>query len=166
MESTKKTIALRLKEWGKRCFLLMWIPFTTLMIGLLTMPTGRHGGGSLADLPPLVYYSLIPLAVFFVGTFFFFTASMVVSNIQRRQLVKSGHRAVAVIKRIVDTRTTVNHQPLVGFELLVQPHGVPPFAAYAEQLVSRLSVHQFQVGKMVDVLYHPRTQAVVIVGLA
>jgi len=166
MKVRKKTLAMRLKVWGKYCFILMWIPFITLMIGIITMPTGKQGSVSFAEIPALVYYSLFPMGLFFIGTFFFFIASMVVGNFQHRRLLKNGKPAHAVIQKIVDTRTTVNDHPLVGFELVVHPADTNTFSAYAEQLVSRLSVQDFQPGRMVDVRYNPRTQAVVIVGLA
>ena len=53
---------------------------------------------------------------------------------------------------------------MVGFELEVMPKNAPKFTATTEQLISRLSIHEFQVGKKVLVAYDSESHEATIIG--
>ncbi|RPI23372.1 MAG: hypothetical protein EHM70_22595 [Chloroflexota bacterium] len=69
--------------------------------------------------------------------------------------VKNGVTATATITRMWDTGTTINDNPLAGFELQVMPPNGAPFTAETKQMVNRLQVGYFQPGQTVTVSYNP-----------
>lgn len=150
-----------LRKMAWRCFAFMWIPFITLFIGMWGMPEGSY---SFAELPELAQYSIVALAIFFALTFIFFFGTVITSQATTPQLLKYCKKAPAKIIDIYETGTTVNNSYMVGFKLEVMPRHAPKFTATTEQLISRLQVHKFEVGKKVLVNYDPKTHNTVIVG--
>ena len=150
-----------LRKMGWRCFALMWIPFTTLFVGLWGMPDGSYG---FDELPELSEYSLIAIIILFAFTFIFFISSVVTSFKNNNKLLKNGIEAQAKIKRIYETGTTVNNSYLVGFDLEVMPKNAPKFNTSIEQLISRLRIHEFEEGNDVLVAYDPETHEATIIG--
>ncbi|MCC5942351.1 MAG: hypothetical protein JJU37_12500 [Balneolaceae bacterium] len=150
----------KLRKFGWICFGLMWIPFTTLMIGVLQLPPGEYG---LNEMPALAMYSLIPLSVLFILTFALIFGSLFASSIQNARIRKNGKPGRAKIVELYETGTTINHQPVVGFQLEVRSEYGELFQATTEQLISRFSITQYQPGAEVEVKYDPDTKRVVIV---
>jgi hypothetical protein len=139
----------------------MWIPFITLFIGMWGMPEGSY---DFDELPELTQYSLVALGILFVLTFIFFIGSIVTSQKSKNNLLKNGKEAPAKIINVYETGTTVNNSYMVGFELEVMPKNAPKFITTAEQLVPRLRIHEFEVGKRVLVAYDPETFEATIIG--
>jgi len=80
--------------------------------------------------------------------------------------VDKGVSAPATILRIWDTGTTINENPLVGFQLQVTPEYGEPFQAECKQMVSRLEVGNVQPGGSVTVSYDPKNpKKIKITGL-
>lgn len=150
-----------LRKMGWRCFALMWIPFITLFVGMWGMPEGSY---DFDELPELTQYSLVALVILFTLTFTFFIGSVVTSSTSKKKLLKNGKEAPAKILNIYETGTTVNNSYMVGFELEVMPKHAPKFSTTTEQLVSRLRIHEFEVGKNVLVAYDPKTFEATIIG--
>ncbi|MDC8001580.1 hypothetical protein POV26_11065 [Aequorivita todarodis] len=150
-----------LRKMGWLCFALMWIPFITLFIGMWGMPDGSY---DFDEIPTLTQYSLVALGILFALTFIFFIGSVVSSRSTKNKLLKSGKEAPAEITRVYETGTTVNNSYMVGFELKVMPKHAPHFSTTTEQLISRLDIHEFQVGKKVLVAYDPESHEATIIG--
>jgi hypothetical protein len=53
---------------------------------------------------------------------------------------------------------------MVGFDLEVMPKNAVKFNTTIEQLISRLRIHEFEVGNKVLVAYDPETQDAIILG--
>ena len=62
---------------------------------------------------------------------------------------------LATIAAIHDTGITINNDPVVDFDLDVQPAGGKPFRSAARSLVSRLAVPRIQPGRTLPVKYDP-----------
>jgi hypothetical protein len=78
---------------------------------------------------------------------------------QTRELQERGVATEARIVRIWDSGMTLNHDPVVWFELVVQPDGQPPYTATTKSPISRLDVPRFQPGARVPVRYDPADPA-------
>ena len=141
-------------------FGLMWIPFIGIFIGMIGMPEGSY---DFAELPAITRYSLIAVGFFFAGTFLFLFGGMFFGMFRSNVVLKTGKDAVAEIISTWDTGTTINENPVVGFELHVTPDDFPEFTARTEKLISRLRIMDYQVGKAVNVKYDPETEEVAIV---
>lgn len=66
-----------------------------------------------------------------------------------------GRPATARIVRLIDTGTTINHDPVVEFVLDVNPPEGEAYAARSKALVSRLDIPQVQPGRIVPVKVDP-----------
>lgn len=141
-------------------FGIMWVPFFTMFIGMIGMPSGSY---EFSEVPALTRYSLIAVGVFGGGAFLFIFGGMFWQIFRASRVMKGGKQAPAEILDTWDTGTTVNNNPLMGFELLVQPKDYPEFTARTEKLVSRLRVHDYRAGKMLKVKYDPETEEVAII---
>ena len=71
------------------------------------------------------------------------------------QIRATGSPAKAVVLRIWETGTRVNHSPVVGFELEVRADGLPSWRAETKALVSILAIPRIQPGMEIDVFYDP-----------
>jgi hypothetical protein len=69
--------------------------------------------------------------------------------------VQNGVSASATIQSYWDTGTTINDNPLVGFQLQITPPGGQPFLAECKQMISRLDVGSLRPGAPVTVSYDP-----------
>jgi hypothetical protein len=76
-----------------------------------------------------------------------------------------GTPATGTIVRLVDTRTTINDDPLVEFVLRVVPAEGEAYEARARALISRLDVPQFQPGRVVPVRYDPKDRSRIALDL-
>ena len=94
----------------------------------------------------------------FVGRF---TGENVSSQIRAK-----GSPAKAVVLKIWETGTRVNHSPVVGFELEVRADGLPPWRAKTKALVSILAIPRIQPGMEIDVFYDPGDPRRVAIDLA
>jgi hypothetical protein len=65
--------------------------------------------------------------------------------------VQNGINTPATVLRIWDTGTTVNKNPLVGFQLEVMPPGGQTFQVECQKMISRLDMGSFNVGTQVTV---------------
>ncbi len=98
-----------------------------------------------------------------LGTIVFFAVLSIVITIAAfawmRNLgaggVKNGVTASGTILRTWDTGTTVNEDPVVGFELEVRPANEAAFRVEMKQLVSRIQIGAFLPGMPVEVMYDP-----------
>jgi len=150
----------KIRKLGWLCFGLMWIPFSVLMFSMFQMPAGEYGW---EELPALARFSLIPLGVLFALTFLLIFGSMLAGSIQNARIRKNGRPGKAKIVALYETGTTINHQPVVGFELEVRSEYGEIFQAKTEQLITRLNIPAYQPGTEVNVKYDPDTRKVVIV---
>lgn len=150
-----------LRKMGWRCFAIMWVPFITLFVGMWDMPEGSY---DFDEIPKLTQYSIIALSILFALTFIFFIGSIVISQKSKNNLLKKGKEAPAKIIRVYETGTTVNNSYMVGFDLEVMPKNAVKFNTTIEQLISRLRIHEFEVGNKVLVAYDPETQDAIILG--
>ena len=71
-------------------------------------------------------------------------------------ILATGKPATATIVGISDTGVTINQNPVVAFDLEVQPDNAAPFRAHTKALVSRLDVPQIQPGRKVPVKFDPK----------
>lgn len=152
-----------MRRWGWRAFGLMWIPFTTLMISMLSMPEGSYAW---SDLPALTRYSLVGVGFFFTATFVLLIGATLVGAGANRHVLSTGRSAEATIVGLQDTGTTINQNPLVRLVLDVKPLDRPAFRAETEEIIPRLRVPQFQPGAVVQIKYDPESQAVALVDTA
>jgi hypothetical protein len=156
-----KNLPKQLRRWGWISFSIMWLPFTTLMVAMMGMPSGEYAW---AELPLLARASLL------IGGFFTLTSTIllvgapIAGAVINQRIISSGRLATAKILSIADTGTTINRDPLVLFLLEVQAVDRPAFQAETEKLVSRLEIPQIQPGSLVEVKYDPESLAVAILG--
>jgi hypothetical protein len=156
-----KNLPKQLRRWGWISFSIMWLPFTTLMVAMMGMPSGEYAW---AELPLLARASLL------IGGFFTLTSTIllvgapIAGAVINQRIISSGRLATAKILSIADTGTTINRDPLVRFLLEVQAVDRPAFQAETEKLVSRLEIPQIQPGSLVEVKYDPESLAVAILG--
>ncbi len=150
----------RLRKLGWLIFRLMWIPFITLMIGMIGMPNGEY---SWSELPTLTQYSLIGVGIFGAAATILFIGAPIVSAFTNQSISKSGILAEGKIIKISDTGTTINNNPVVRLLVEVQSANQPPFQAETERLIPRLQVPQIQPGAVVKLKYDPDTKEVALV---
>ena len=137
------------------CFLLMWIPFTMMMINIEDVQAAES---------PFNNPWMVATSALFVGTFVFFIASSIVGWLSNQRILASGQDAEAKILAIADTGTRINDNPVIEFSLRVQPANHPAFVAQAQQTVSVINLWSFQPGSIVNVKFVPGTDRVAIVG--
>ena len=152
-------VSQRMRRLGWQFFSLMWIPFITLMIGMIGMPEGSY---EWAELPPLSRYSLIGVGVFALVSTVLLIGSPIVAGMKNRAVLANGQPAEARILEIRDTGTTINNDPVVRFLLEVHPPDGSPFQAETERLISRLEIPQIQPGTTLRVKYDPESHAVAL----
>jgi len=153
-------LARLMKRLGRLCFILMWIPFTTLMISVST--TTAPGDYAWSELPVLSQYSIMALMFFVIADVVFSVGGLVVGGVANRSVRARGRPASATVLRVWDTGTTINDDPLVRLSLQVHPPDQPSFQAEAECIISRLQIPQIQPGAVVQVKYDPRSRAVAL----
>ena len=81
------------------------------------------------------------------------------------QIRATGSPAKAVVLKIWETGTRVNHSPVIGFELEVHAEGRPPWRATTKALVSILAIPRIQPGMELDVFYDPADPSRVALAL-
>lgn len=84
----------------------------------------------------------------------------------RANIEATGTAATAKILAIADTGTRIGSNPLVRFDLQVNPMAAPAFQTQVEQTVSMIHLPLYQPGKTVNVKFVPGTQNTVITGPA
>ncbi len=84
----------------------------------------------------------------------------------RSNIEETGTAATATILATSDTGTRINSNPLVRFDLQVNPMAAPAFQTQVEQTVSIIHLPLYQAGKSVNVKFVPGTQNTVITGPA
>ncbi len=151
-----------MRRIGWICFFTMWLPFGTLFIGMIGMPSGEYDW---VELPVLSRYSLLAVGVLFFGSFFFLFGASIVTWYLNRTIRAEGILADAEVINLQDTGTTVNNNPVVRLYLEVRPADEPAFEAEAEQLISRLAIPTYQPGSIIKVWYDPESQDVALADL-
>lgn len=146
-----------LSKWG---FILMWIPFATIFVGMFSLPEGDY---SWAELPLLARISMVAAGTLFILSVVGLVGSLVLGSMTNRSILANGEPGSATIVKIWDTGATVNRDPVVRMLLEVQPATGSPFQAETEMLVSRLEIPQIQPGMVVSVKYDSKTKAVALV---
>jgi len=150
-------------------FGLMWIPFIIFIIGSMSHTPDPHTPHSINDLPGYIKYSLYAMGFCLALTFLFMASSfMRVLSLGfgaggNAQIHKNGKPGKAKILRLYETGTTVNYQPVVGFELEVFPQNGAVFKAKTEQMIRRLDIPNIQPGMEVNIKYNKKNKKVVIV---
>ncbi len=162
----------RMRRLGWIVFAAMWVPFTCVFAGMVA-EFGGWGRQLAASFPLLLApnadgFSTLS-GVAFVMTFGAMFVSMglllgapLLAAIANRRLACGGTLARATIKSAAQTGTYINDNPVVRFELEVQPVTGGPFDAEAELLVQLIEIPKFQPGKEVAVRYDPVTLEVAI----
>jgi hypothetical protein len=148
-----------MRKYGWLCFLLMWIPFFTMFIGMIGVPEGDYTWG---QLPLLMRASMLLVGSLVVASTVLLTGATVVSWVENREILKDGKPASAKILRVTDTGTTINNNPVVRLLLEVTPPGQSSFQAETERLIPRLQVPQVQPGALVQVKFDPKSHAVAV----
>ncbi|MEW5938801.1 MAG: hypothetical protein AB1750_04010 [Chloroflexota bacterium] len=148
-----------MRKWGWLSFQLMWLPFITIFIGMMSLPEGEY---EWAELPMLARVSMIAAGSLAALSTVLLVGSSVVSAMANRALQEQGQPAQATVLKIWDTGTTINQNPVVRMLLEVRPPGGTSFQAETERLVSRLQIPQIQPGAIVAVKYDPQSQAVAL----
>lgn len=166
----------RMRKLGSLLFVLMWLPFTCIFVGM----AGEMGGvgADFADAVSEFIPGLLEIQpsgastltmVSFILTFGVMLAAMalifgapLLAGLQNRKILRSGRAAPARILSVTQTGTYINQNPVVRFTLEVQPADGMPFEAEAERLVYQTQIPQFQPGSAVPVRYDPETLEVAI----
>ena len=141
-------LAKTMRRFGWVAFVLMWIPFVTL----LTLPDGDHAW---SELPAFIRYSLTVSGGLCVVSNLLLVGAPIVSAIHNHNLRTNGLSAQATILQVSDTGTTINDEPVVRLLLEVEPPGQPTFQAETERVISHLQIAQFPRGAVVQVKYDP-----------
>lgn len=82
----------------------------------------------------------------------------------RAKIEETGTAATARILATADTGTRINDNPVVRFDLHVNPTAAPGFQTQVEQTVSIIHLPLYQPGKTVNVKFIAGTQNTVITG--
>lgn len=146
---------------GGVCFMLMWIPFIVFMGGLFLYDAGSYK--TFNEMPAVMMYSLPVIGLLFMFSFVFIIGSFVLRAHQKNQLRKYGKPATAKILSLYETGSTINQNPVVGFELEVYPSNGAIFRTKTEQTVRRLDIPKIQPNAQVNIKYNPKTRRVIIV---
>lgn len=147
------------RKAGWAAFMVMWVPFITLFIGMIGLPSGEYAW---SELPALSRISLVLIGVFGGTAVTMLVAAPVSAAVLRRRILQRGRVAGARVLSIWDTGTTINYSPVVRLLLEVDPPDQPAFQAETEQLISRVRIPRVQPGARVRVAYDPRTLAVAL----
>lgn len=155
-----QNLSRQLRRWGRISFFVMWLPFATLLVAMIGLPSGDY---SWTELPILARASLLLGGVFALISTVLLVGAPLAAAATNRSILSSGRPAPATILAITDTGTTINQNPVVRFLLEVQPNDRSAFQAETERLVSRLQLPRFQPGASIEVKYQPESLAVAIV---
>jgi hypothetical protein len=150
----------QMRKLGWKCFLVMWIPFTTLMISMAGLPEGSY---SYAELPVLARYSLFLIGIFFVAAFALIFGAPVIPYLHTRRVRKHGQPAEAEVIDIQGTNTYINRRPLVRLMLEVRPKVYPIFEAETEYLIPGHRLGKFEPGEILQVRFDPESHVVAVV---
>ncbi len=148
-----------MRRIGRLCFMLMWIPFVTLFIGMIGMPDGSY---SWEELPALTQYSIVIGGVLMIASLILQVGAPIMAGIINQSILSRGLPAEAAILKITDTGMTINQDPVVRLLLEVRPENEPAFQAEAERLIPRLQVPEIQPGVMLRVKYDPSSRDVAL----
>ena len=81
------------------------------------------------------------------------------------RIIAIGTSADATILRLIDTGTTINHDPVVQFVLRVTSREGETWEARSKALVGRLDVPSVQPGRVVPVKFDPQDRTRVALDL-
>ena len=151
----------QMRKFGWIAFGLMWIPFATMMLAMLSLPDGSYDW---VELPILARYSMVIGGVLAAVAVLGITGASVVGALSNRAVLANGRPATAEILQIAQTGTTINDNPVVRFVLEVRPPDEPAFQAETERLVPLIEIPQIQPGTIVSVKYDPSSRAVALVS--
>jgi hypothetical protein len=148
-----------LTRLGWLLFVLGWIPFAGIFIGMIGFPEGSY---SWIELPRLMRYSMIATFVTFGFAMLILFGSPILSWWTNRRVRREGQRASAKVLQVWETGTTINDNPVVGLRLEVHPIAGAPFVAETQQLITRLRAQEYKVGMTVNVRYDPESKNVAL----
>lgn len=113
-----------------------------------------------SDIEPL---EILLFSGIFLVVFIFIIYPMIVKPVLlENRLKKAGKKATAKIIKIQDTGTTINDNPQVKLTVEVTPEYGTPFTTVFKQVISRLEVHLFKPGVLLNVLVDPKDQKKII----
>jgi hypothetical protein len=101
----------------------------------------------------LLHYIWIPITIIGIALPLLLVVRLMKGSAERKRILATGTQAQATIVRIWETGTRINNQPLVGFELQVQPYGAPPYTAQTQMVISALQIPSIQPGTVVHCKY-------------
>lgn len=84
---------------------------------------------------------------------------------EAQRIRAGGIAAIATVIDIWDTGMTLNDDPVVGFNLSVQPPDGEPYAAQTKGLVSRLHIPRIQPGAVLPVAIDPADRSRVALAI-
>ncbi|MBN1632676.1 MAG: hypothetical protein JW917_00750 [Ignavibacteria bacterium] len=105
---------------------------------------------------------LLIIGIFLVVFFVFIYPMIVKPALLQSRLKKTGKKATAKIIKIQDTGTTVNDNPQVKLTVEVTPEYGTPYTTVFKQVISRLEVHLFKPGVLLNVLVDPKDREKII----
>lgn len=158
-EMTPSDRAAWMRKVAMRCFVVMWIPFAGIFIGMWGMPSGSYAW---FEVPQIARVSMVATSVFFFLTFALFLGSFAVKARARRFVLRNGRLAEAEILDAATTGVTVNEQPMYRLTLRVTPPGAPEFEATTERVINHLEAALYQIGTKLTVKYLPGSQEIAI----
>lgn len=110
------------------------------------------------ELYEVLLFGGITIVVYFVFIYPMIIRPLLLEN----RLKKTGKKATAKIIKIQDTGTTINDNPQVKLTVEVTPEYGTPYTTVLKQVISRLEVHLFKPGVLLNVLVDPKDQKKII----
>ena len=160
-----------LRRVGTLLFVLMWIPFACIFIGM-AQEFGSAGvsfarfvdgffpglltarGSNMSLLTSISMFATFGMMFAAIGLLF---GAPVLGLVLNRKILRKGRSATARIVSVNDTGTYVNNQPLVHITMEVQREDGSPFQAETERILGYSQLARFQAGATVNVRYDPDT---------
>lgn len=154
-----------MRRTGRILFILMWIPFTCVFLGMAEL-MGAWGRGLAVFFPTLFEINesggSLLTTISFVATFTFMLTAMaltfgapLMASILNRRILRNGELAPARILALQQTGTYVNNNPEVRFHLEVHPMSGSPFQAEADKIVSLVDLGRFREEATIAVRFDP-----------
>ena len=116
-------------------------------------PVNNPGGFSIGITAMVIVITLFSLLVTAVPIVFvvIFLMKMAKKKAESDQVLATGQMATGTVKRLSETGTMINNQPLVNIVLNVQRPGIPPYQVMVQKVISQLEIPRLQPGMTVAV---------------
>src|SRR5690554_373052 len=147
---------------GGICFLLMWIPFVMVIIALFQKDRNLFNADK-GFFEGMMLYSFALVFVFLILSVLFMVGSFVIRHRQKKRIKKYGKPGKAKVISLFQTGTTINQNPMVGFELEVHPTTGAVFKTTTRQVIRLTDIPKIHPGIEFKIKYDPKTLCVIIV---